>query len=368
MSDSVALRVEALSKHFGREHVVTDISFSQKTGEYFCFLGASGSGKTTLLRLIAGLETPGSGRVFLFGKDVTHLEPHKRNVPMVFQHLSLWPHMTVLEQITFCLNERGFDRHAIRRIASAAIERVGLVGLENRRPGELSGGQQQRAALARALALDEQIILLDEPLANLDACLKSEMRALFKRLQTEFGVTVLHVTHDREDAFELADRVAVIDKGRIIALETPEALYRHPDTVFTASLLGEVNRLPGRIVADEPDGVVVETDLGLWRACGHAEGFRPGNRVALLFRPEKIEENKAVNEALSSYNYFSGIPTSCRAAGPFVVIKLLASANAGGYVVTFTQYGVDGTTMDISRRASAAYRVPVSAVIAIRDE
>lgn len=360
--------VEGICKRFGREQVVDDVTLSVGESEYLCILGASGSGKTTLLRLVAGLERPDAGRIVLHGKDITYLRPHARGIPLVFQHLSLWPHMNVLEQIVFGLEERGTERRAARRAAFSAIERVNLSGLESRLPGELSGGQQQRAALARALVLDARVILLDEPLANLDAHLRNEMHALLRRLPAEFGVTVLHVTHDRDDAFELADRIAILDSGRIVACDTPGSLYRHPPTSLAASLLGEVNRLAGRVASIEPEGVVMETGLGIWRSGTRPEGLEQGDKVALLFRPESVKTTPHDFTLPDQGNFFPARVIAQHFAGPLAVLRLSAPVENSDHAVLFTRFAFECPEQGALGEDCKKYRVSFSDVSVVRDE
>lgn len=355
-----AVLVEGLGKRFGNERVLDNVSLALDEGEYLCLLGASGSGKTTLLRLLAGLEQPQSGRIVLFGKDVTHAKPHARGIPLMFQHPALWPHMNVTEQISFGLEECGVDRRNARRLACSAIERVELAGLEKRMPGELSGGQQQRVALARALVLEAKVILLDEPLANLDAHLKNGMRGLLRRLSAELGMAALHVTHDREDAFELADRMAILNKGGIVACDTPTSLYRRPPTALAASLLGEVNSLPGRVAALDSDWIAVETELGPWRVSRYPKGLRHGTRVVLLFRPEAIKTAVSDGSFPERCNYFFAKATSRHFSGPINVCKLSAPTHNGDGVHNFTQFAFEEPGPGDSMHGRQKYHVSFS--------
>lgn len=360
-----ALHIAGLCKNFGRERAVNNVSLAVAKGEYLCLLGASGSGKTTLLRLVAGLEAPESGRITLFGNDITGAKPHERGIPLVFQQPSLWPHMNVLDQIAFGPKEHGSDSRTARGLASSYIERVGLSGLENRKPGQLSGGQQQRVALARCLVLGAKTVLLDEPLANLDASLKSGMRDLLRRLPGEFGVTVLHVTHDREDAFELADRVAILEKGTIAACGAPRELYRHPPSASIASLLGEINCIAGQILSFDSDVVVAETEFGLWRANHCVDGLARGNNAMLLFRPESMVAVAPDRMTLDQCNFISAEVTMRHFSGPLVITKLRSVNSARPRL--FTRFTADETERLVSDNGLGTYHVTPSDVTATRD-
>ncbi|MBO2465530.1 ABC transporter ATP-binding protein [Actinomadura violacea] len=248
-----AITIRELTKVYpGGVRALDALDLDVADGEFFALLGPSGCGKTTLLRTVAGLEAATSGTIALGGADVTRLPPGRRDVGMVFQDYALFPHMSVLDNIAYPLKIKKrakADRHA--RAAEAA-DYLGLEGLERRRPGELSGGQQQRVALARALVAEPRIFLLDEPLSNLDARLRLEARTFLKRLQKELAVTTVFVTHDQAEALALADRIAVMEKGRIRQLGTPTEVFRRPANLFVASFIGStpMNLLPGRVEDD----------------------------------------------------------------------------------------------------------------------
>jgi iron(III) transport system ATP-binding protein len=274
----VSVAIEHVSFSYGDGLILDDVSLAVHKGEFFAFLGPSGSGKTTLLRLIAGFGVPASGRILLDGKDVTPLPPWSRNVGMVFQNYALWPHMTVAKNVAFGLERRRLSKQEIHRKVADALRLVGLTDFAERRPAQLSGGQQQRVALARTLVIEPTVLLLDEPLSNLDAKLRIEMRSELRELQQRVGITTVYVTHDQEDANAVADRVAVLDGGRIQQIGTPLALYDHPANRFVAGFLGTANVIDGafrdeRFVAD---GFVLD----------HASG--PAGPAALALRPQDI--------------------------------------------------------------------------------
>ena len=247
--ESRRVRIEDLHISFGATEVLRGINLEIAAGELFAFLGPSGSGKSTLLRAIAGFGPHPRGRILIGDEDVTTLPPWERNVGMVFQNYALWPHMTVWENVAFGLKERGVPRAEIARRTREALELVGLVELANRRPSQLSGGQQQRVALARTIVVRPQVLLLDEPLSNLDANLRVQMRRELRRLQRELGITTVFVTHDQEEANTLADTMAVLEGGVIQQVGPPMELYDEPANLFVAGFLGAANRLEGRVVA-----------------------------------------------------------------------------------------------------------------------
>src|SRR5712692_7377081 len=238
------LSLDHLEKHFAELHVTADVSLSVAKNETVALLGPSGSGKTTILRLVAGFETPDSGSVRVEGEDVTRLPPERRRFGMVFQNYALFPHMTVGENVAFGLEAQKTPRGEIRDRVAEALAAVDLTGFEDRRTGQISGGQQQRVALARALAPRPRVLLLDEPLSNLDPTLRERTRRELARVIRRVGITTVFVTHEQEEAFDLADRVAVIHRGALQQVGLPEALYESPATRFVASFIGRSNALP----------------------------------------------------------------------------------------------------------------------------
>ena len=237
----MSIVLEHLTKTYGGQTVVRDVSLEIGDGELCVFLGPSGSGKSTILRIVAGLTDSDSGRVLLHGRDVTRVPPQRRGVGFVFQHYALFRHMTVAENVEFALRVRGVAPRERAQRRDDLLEMVGLSGYGLRRPEQLSGGQQQRVALARALAHRPEVLLLDEPFGALDARIRAEIRSTVRRIQRELGVTTIFVTHDQEEAFELADRIAVLNHGRLLERGTPRELYLHPATEFTATFLGTAN-------------------------------------------------------------------------------------------------------------------------------
>ena len=249
-ASGVSVVLENVSLAFGRQAVLKDVSLSIEPGEFFAFLGPSGSGKSTLLRVIAGFGPRPGGRVLIDGEDVAALPPWKRNLGMVFQNYALWPHLSVRRNVAFGLEERRVKRAEIRRRVDAALDLVGLLDLAERRPSQLSGGQQQRVALARTIVVEPQVLLLDEPLSNLDANLRVRMRRELRELQRRLGITTIFVTHDQEEANTVADRMAVLNDGVLQQVGAPMALYDRPVNRFVAHFLGSANLIDGEVVAD----------------------------------------------------------------------------------------------------------------------
>src|SRR5512135_2867589 len=241
--------LENLSKHFGAVKAVDQIDLTVQDGEFFALLGPSGCGKTTTLRMIAGLEVPTEGRIRIGEREVDELPPRDRDVAMVFQDYALYPHMTILDNIGYPLKVRGVGKGELRDRVTDAAKSLDIAHLLDRRPGQLSGGQQQRAAVARAVVHHAQVFLFDEPLSNLDAKLRVEARGFLKYLQHEIGVTTIYVTHDQAEAMALAHRVAIMDRGKVIQVGTPQQVYRQPQTTFVAAFLGNppMNLLPCRL-------------------------------------------------------------------------------------------------------------------------
>jgi iron(III) transport system ATP-binding protein len=255
---AVGVRIEGVNLSYGRHHVLKDIDLDIRPGEFFAFLGPSGCGKTTLLRLIAGFNSAESGRVLIGGRDISGLPPWKRNVGMVFQSYALWPHMSVRRNVAFGLEERRLPRAEIGRRVEAALDLVGLAALAERKPSQLSGGQQQRVALARTIAIEPKVLLLDEPLSNLDAKLRVQVRRELRELQQRLGLTTIFVTHDQEEANTICDRIAVMNEGVVQQVGAPSELYERPANLFVAGFLGSANILAGR-----PNGRMFETESGL---------------------------------------------------------------------------------------------------------
>ncbi|RLE88011.1 MAG: ABC transporter ATP-binding protein [Thermoprotei archaeon] len=280
----VSLR--GVTKRFEDVVAVDRVSLEVREGELFTLLGPSGCGKTTTLRIIAGFELPDEGSVFFDNEDVTYKKPYERGCAMVFQNYALWPHMTVYENVAYGLKVRGLPAREIRKRVDEVLELVGLRGLEDRYPTQLSGGQQQRVALARALVVEPKVLLLDEPLSNLDAKLRLRMREEVKKLQKELGITTIYVTHDQEEAMSISDRVAVMNRGRVLQVGTPIEVYTKPANLFVATFIGRSALLRGKIVRADGRRVSILTRGG-FKLEGTGLGVRSGDtEIVAVVRPE----------------------------------------------------------------------------------
>ena len=288
------ITVQDLTKRFGSQEVVSHVGFSIEEGELFTLLGPSGCGKTTLLRLIAGFYAPDGGEIRFDERVVNEVPPHERGIGMVFQNYALWPHMKVFDNVAYGLKLQKLERARIAERVAGVLEKVKLAGLGERYPGQLSGGQQQRVALARALVLSPKILLLDEPLSNLDAKVRIQVRAEIKKLQQELGITTIYVTHDQEEALTLSDRIAVLERGKLMQVGPPKALYERPANHFVADFIGINNLIEGRVESvDAAAGRMrVSTAFGTFGALSD-ERLRAGERCIVCVRPE----NAAVDGA-----------------------------------------------------------------------
>lgn len=281
-----SVRLEHIYKDFGAGKVLDDIDLTIEAGELFFLLGPSGCGKSTLLRLIAGLHEPTSGRVWFNGRDVTSLGTNQRNAVMCFQSYALWPHMSVADNVKFGLDVRNTPAGVAKKRIEEVLHLVQMDKYADRKPNMLSGGQQQRVALARALAVKPDCLLLDEPLSNLDAKLRLEMRSEIRRICKTAGFTTIYVTHDQKEALSVADRIAVLRDGKLQQVGTPAEMYHRPATAFVADFIGQTNLLEGKVISQDASGVVVETLAGNLNATKSAREV--GGRVMVSIRPEQI--------------------------------------------------------------------------------
>jgi iron(III) transport system ATP-binding protein len=293
------VRATGLVKTFGTVTAVNDLSFEARAGEFLTLLGPSGCGKTTTLRLVAGLERPDRGEILVGDRLISSVAsglfvpPERRGMGMVFQSYAIWPHMTVFENVAFPLQELRVPRAEIRERVMAMLSTVGLGDLHARPAPMLSGGQQQRVALARALVSNPQVLLLDEPLSNLDARLREEMRFELREMQAKLGITSIFVTHDQAEAMTLSDRIVVMNAGRIEQEGSPEDVYQRPSTRFVMDFLGRANHLPALIVKGDDGGLAAEVEDGGCRMPVAGGGWSVGQEVLLAFRPEAVEARAA---------------------------------------------------------------------------
>ncbi len=312
MTTAVDLKIEGLSLSFGAEPVLKQIDLHIAAGEFFAFLGPSGSGKSTLLRSIAGFGPRPTGHILIGDVDVTDLPPWKRNVGMVFQSYALWPHMSVRKNVAFGLEERKLPAAEIKERVAAALDLVGLLELAERRPSQLSGGQQQRVALARTIVIEPRILLLDEPLSNLDANLRVQMRRDLLDLQRKLSLTTVFVTHDQEEANTTSDRIAVLDQGVIQQIGSPMELYDHPTNRFVAKFLGTANVLDGELQRENGQilfraGPGIRVPLNATTEEGRSIVFRPQNVDIHTAGTEPIEGAVSLTGVLRHKEFLGGL-------------------------------------------------------------
>jgi len=330
----MSLRLEDVKKSFGAQQILKGLSFEVEKGEFFFLLGSSGCGKSTLLRIISGLTDPDGGRIFFEGEDVTEVPAEKRGVGLVFQNYALWPHMTVYDNVAFGLQVKKLGKDEVKSKVAKVLKDVRLEGLEKRYPAELSGGQQQRVALARALVIEPKLVLLDEPLSNLDANLRLEMRSELRRIHKELGLTMIYVTHDQKEALSLADRVALMHEGKLEQLGSPTELYRRPASKFAAGFLGETNFLKGKVLSKKETAWEIETPWGVSEInFDQAVGLEEGKAITISVRPEDLvlsgNENAPRFLAKVKENNFLGDTTQLvlEAKGDILLLETLSASD-----------------------------------------
>ena len=396
----ISLELKNIKKSFQEgEDVLESICLTAKKGEFVTLLGSSGCGKTTTLRIIAGLEQPDSGQVFLNGKDVTSLEPNQRNVNTVFQNYALFPHMNVADNIGYGLKLKKTSKAEISRRVKEMLELVQLSGFEKRKPSELSGGQRQRVAIARALVNNPEVLLLDEPLGALDLQLRRAMQHELKRLQKKLGITFIYITHDQEEAINMSDTIAVMNHGRFEQIGTPDEIYNHPKTSYVAMFVGNANILTGVVESVDPertdgssDQITVRTDAGKLKVSMNNvnitaepdKGYLPqkGEKVTIAVRSENIrfEENKE-NAQESTQNYTlentqksahesaeKNTDNSCYGLIAEVVEKTFAGGQlrvvlktSEGQEIVASRYGID-TNVSVGEKVRCCF-LPTDAVL-----
>jgi len=355
MISPVAIRLEGVSKRFdhrvkGLVYAVRDVSLDVRPGELLTLLGPSGCGKTTTLRMIAGFQEPDAGRVWIGGRDVTRLMANQRNIGFVFQSYALFPHLTVFENVAYGLRVQRLVEADVARAVGDVLELVGLAGYHRQMPHQLSGGEQQRVALARAIVIKPRVLLFDEPLSNLDARLRVQMRGEIQRLQKALGITAVYVTHDQEEAMAISDRIAVMHQGRIVQEGSAEALYDRPASEFVAQFIGRTNLLRGRVTDAAGAWVEIEVQGHTFQAA--AEGPRPavGAIVTLVLRPESI--------AISAGG--AGLRGTV-VSRVFLGEKVEYQVRVGGEALQVTDYGA-GRSRILAPGEAVTLEVPVSGV------
>jgi putative spermidine/putrescine transport system ATP-binding protein len=326
------LELQNLHRDFGTVKALNGIDISLGEGEFLSLLGPSGCGKTTALRLVAGFDRPDQGRIVVAGKDVTNIAPNKRDMGMVFQAYSLFPNMTARQNVEFGLKIRGRDKADRRKRVDDLLDLVGLEHAADRYPHQLSGGMQQRVALARGLAIEPRVLLLDEPLSALDAKVRVQLREEIRRIQLELGITTLYVTHDQEEALAISDHVAVMYGGVIEQMGTPAEMYTSPATPFVAEFIGTMNRLEATVL-DGAEGDVEHSGTRL--RVNAARGRRNGERVLVLIRPEALELQAATNGTIP--NSFAGEVLTQTFLGP--VTRLKVSSNGTSLIADLSTAG-----------------------------
>ncbi len=313
----VAVECRGIGLAYGSTEVLKDVTLKIEPGEFFALLGPSGSGKSTLLRLIAGFNQHNRGELLVDGRDITGVPPHARNIGMVFQSYALWPHMTVFDNVAFGLVERTRPRDEIRARTAAALDLVGLREFAQRRPNQLSGGQQQRVALARTIIIEPQVLLLDEPLSNLDKQLRVQMRQELLALQRKLGITTIFVTHDQEEAMTTADRMAVLDAGVVQQVGPPAELYDFPANRFVANFVGTMNLLDGTLSADGADAMQFAAEgVGTLQLPCNPQALASG-RVSISFRPHVVQLHAAGAARDAQHVWLDGVVEAAEFLGEF---------------------------------------------------
>lgn len=334
------LQATSVTKQFGAFTAVADLSFSVGHGSFFSILGPSGCGKTTLLRMVAGFQSPDSGDIAIGGKSMNGVLPNKRPVNMVFQHLALFPMMSVGENVAYGLARRGASAAEIKRRVGEMLERVSLAGAQNKRIDQLSGGQKQRVAIARSLVLEPTLLLLDEPLGALDLKLREHMKVELKQLQAAFGTTFVYITHDQSEALVMSDHVAVMNQGRFEQVGTPQDLYYQPQTPFVAGFVGSNNKVQGRAAAVENGLVRVEGNSGLTLHAQASGTVRHGDTVQAFVRPEVASLSREASEfSNNGVPHYSGKVESILFDGANSAVLLREAASNTGFRIALPQTG-----------------------------
>lgn len=317
------LELKGISKNYGKVIAVDDLILNVKVGEFMTLLGPSGCGKTTVLRSILGLEKPDKGDIIIKGKLVNDVPTYKRNIGLVFQNYALFPHMTIFENLAFGLKIRRVPTKEIKDRVRKYLELIQLPEIQDRYPHQLSGGQQQRVALIRSVIIEPALLLLDEPLSNLDLKLRVQMRVELTRIQKELGITTIYVTHDQNEAMSMSDRIAVMDGGKIKQVGTPREIYDHPQNRFVAEFIGESNIFNGKVIKKDESEINIKTEEGLVLTALLSEKDTPES-ICLSVRPESI---KLSNESYSTKNVFKGTVEAVENLGPYIQYHIRLKAD-----------------------------------------
>ncbi|MCB5162475.1 ABC transporter ATP-binding protein [Marinomonas algarum] len=320
------VRIEQINKQFGDFTAVNDVSLDIYKNELFCLLGGSGSGKSTLLRMLAGFESPTSGRIIIDGVDMSHVPPWERPVNMMFQSYALFPHLSVEANVAFGLKREGLPNHEVKKRVAEMLDMVQLGHLARRKPHMLSGGQRQRVALARSLVKQPKLLLLDEPLGALDKKLREETQFELMRIQDELGITFVVVTHDQEEAMTLATRIGVMNNGVIVQTAEPHEMYEYPTNRFVAEFIGNVNLFDGTVVTDERDSATIHcADIDSLIYVDHGISCAPNQNVSVAIRPEKIRISREAPTEVN--NHVSGIISEVAYMGSQSIFKVRLSSS-----------------------------------------
>ena len=351
------LRIAAVVKRFGNFTAVDGLSLDIRSGEFFALLGPSGCGKTTLLRMLAGFETPDAGTIHLNGRDIAHVLPHERPVNMMFQNYALFPHLNVENNIAFGLKRAALPKDEVASRVAEMIALVRLDGLQKRRPDQLSGGQRQRVALARSLARRPKLLLLDEPLAALDRKLRETTQSELKEVQRRLGMTFVIVTHDQEEAMTLADRIGVMNKGRLIQVAPPRDLYEAPNSRWVAGFVGDVNLIEGRVTAihREFDRMVITTATAGDVVAARTQVVSVGDTVGLAIRPEKLTLYGNDEGGAGPGNSFAGELTEVSYVGGVSVYRVKLDSGASLQVARSNMTRIAGEKFRLGQRVSVAF-------------
>ncbi|MBI2203697.1 MAG: ABC transporter ATP-binding protein [Candidatus Rokubacteria bacterium] len=352
-----AVDLTGVEKSYGAHRAVRGVTLTVESGECLALLGPSGCGKTTTLNMIAGFIDPDAGEVRIGGRPMAGVPPYRRDTGMVFQQYALFPHLTVFDNLAFGLTMRRTPRAEVAERVRQALALVHLAGLERRYPRELSGGQQQRVALARALVIRPAVLLLDEPLSNLDAKLRQEMRIEIAELRRSLGITTVFVTHDQEEALVIADRIAVMHEGVVDQVDTPTAIYRRPRTPFVARFIGDANFLPGRVTARDARGLVIDTDAGV-TVVASDDVARAGDRVIVMVRPENLRLSL---DTTAEPNCVQGVVRTIAFTGAVTIYQVVvgsATVTAAVHDTTHLAGVATGTKVHAAWRAGDALVLP----------